>query len=67
MVSSLSLSEGKKLDDGWFLGVLDGDSGCKGSCQLELFDIDMVAVHEGTMPVDKLDLLLHLVLGERQA
>ena len=31
-MSSLSLSEEKKLDDGWFLGVLDGDLGCEGSC-----------------------------------
>ena len=34
LVSSSSLSEGKKSDEGWFLGVLGGDSGCEGSCQL---------------------------------
>ena len=62
VVSSSSLSEGKKSDDGWFLGVLGGDSGCEGSHQLELFKVEMVAVCEGTMPVGKLDLLLHLVL-----
>ena len=65
VVSSSSLSKGKKLD-GWFRGVLDGDSGCEGSHQLELFKMEMVVVHEGTMPVSKLDLLLHLVLGKGQ-
>ena len=66
-MNSSSLLEGKKLDGGWFLGVLSGDSGCEGSRQLELFDMEMVTVHEGMMPVDKLDLLLHLVLDEGQA
>ena len=65
--SSLSSSEGKKSDDGWLLGVLGGDSGCEGSHQLELFEVEMVVVHEGTMPVGKLDLLLYLVLGKGQA
>ena len=64
--SSLSSSEGKKSDNSWFFGVLGGDSGCKSSCQLELFKVKMVVVHEDTTPVDKLDLLLHLVLGEGQ-
>ena len=50
-MSSSSLSEGKKLDNGWFLGVLGGDSGYKGSRQLELFKEEMVAVHESTTPV----------------
>ena len=49
--SSSSSLEGKKLDDDWFFEVLDGDSGCKGSHQLELFEVEMVVVHEGTMPV----------------
>ena len=44
VVSSLSSSEGKKLDDGWFLGVLGGDSGCEVSRQLELFKEEMMAV-----------------------
>ena len=66
VVSSLSSSEGKKSDDGWFLKVLGGDSGCKGSCQLELFKVEMVVVHEGTTPSGKLDLLLCLVLGKEQ-
>ena len=48
------------------MGVLGGDSGCKGSRQLELFEVEMVAVCEGTMPVGKLYLLLHLVLGKGQ-
>ena len=65
--SSSSLSEGKKSDDGWFLGALDRESGYKSSNQLELFNEEMVVVHEGTMPVGKLDLLLCLVLGKRQA
>ena len=30
--SFLSSSEGKKSNDGWFLEILSGDSGCKGSC-----------------------------------
>ena len=54
VVSSLSSSEGKKSDDSWFLEVLDRDSGCKGSHQLELFEVEMVAVHGSTMPVGKL-------------
>ena len=53
MVSSSSLSEGKKLDDGWFLGVLGRDSGCEGSCQLELFKEEMLAVCEDTILVGK--------------
>ena len=67
VVSSLSLLEGKKLDDGWFLGVLGGDSGCEGSRQLELSKVGMVVVHKGMVLIGKLDLLLHLVLGKRQA
>ena len=63
-MSSLSSSEEKKSNDGWFLEVLDRDLSHKGSHQLELFNVEMVAVHEGMMPVGKLDLLLHLVLGE---
>ena len=65
MVSSLSLSEGKK-SNGWFKVVLGRDSGCKGSHQLELFKEEMVVVCEGTMLVAKLDLLLHLVLDKGQ-
>ena len=65
-MSSLSSSEGKKLDGGWFLGVLDGDLSCNGSCQLKLFKVEMVVVRDGTMPVGKLDLLLCLVLGKGQ-
>ena len=42
VVSSLSSSEGKKSDRGWFLRVLDRESGCEGSCQLELFREEMV-------------------------
>ena len=53
VVSSLSLLEGKKSDDGWFLGVLGGDSGCEGSRQLELFKEEMVAVCECITPVDQ--------------
>ena len=45
-MSSLSLSEGKKLDDGWFGGVLGKESGCEGSHQLELFKVEMVVVYE---------------------
>ena len=66
-MSSSSLSERKKSDNGWFGGVLGRDLGCKGSHQLELFKVEMVAVHEGTTLVGKLDLLLHLVLGKGQA
>ena len=51
VVSSSSSSEGKKSDDGWFLGVLGEDSGCEGSRQLELFKVKMVAVCEGTTPL----------------
>ena len=47
VVSSSSSSERKKLDNGWFLMVLDSDSGCEGSCQLELFEVEMVVVCEG--------------------
>ena len=50
MVSSLSLSEGKK-SDGWFRGVLGGDLSCKGSHQLRLFKVEIVVVHEGTAPI----------------
>ena len=50
VVSSSSSSEGKKSDNGWFLGVLGGDSGCEGSRQLELFKVEIVAVCEGTTP-----------------
>ena len=67
VVSSSSSLEGKKSDDDWFLGVLGGDSGCEGSCQLELFKVEMVAVCEGTSLKTKLDLLLHLVLGKGKA
>ena len=49
MESSLSLSEGKKLDGGWFLEVLGRNSGCEGSHQLELFKVEMVMVCEGTV------------------
>ena len=52
-MSSLSLSEGKKSDDGWFLEVLGGDSGCENSCQLELFKVEMVAVCESMTLVGK--------------
>ena len=55
VVSSLSSSEEKK-SGGWFRGVLGGDSGCEGSCQLELFKVEMMAVHEGMTLVGKLDL-----------
>ena len=51
VVSSSSSLEGKKLDNGWFSGVLGEDSGCEGSCQLELFEVEMVAVHEDMMPI----------------
>ena len=66
VVSSSSSLEGKKSDSGWFQGVLGKDSGCKGSRQLELFKVEMMAVHEGTMSIGKLDLLLYLVLGKEQ-
>ena len=66
-MSSLSSSEGKKSDDGWFRGVLDKDSGWESSCQLELFKEEMVAVCEGMALIGKLDLLLCLVLGKGQA
>ena len=66
MVSSSSLSKGKKLDS-WFEGVLGGALDWNGSCQLRLFEVEMVVVHEGTTPIGKLDLLLHLVLGKEQA
>ena len=49
--SSSSSSEGKKLDNDWFFGVLGGDSGCKVSCKLELLKVAMMAVCEGTSPV----------------
>ena len=65
VVSSSSSLEGKK-SEGWFGGVLGKDSGWEGSRQLALFEVEMVAVHEGMMPNGKLDLLLHLVLGEGQ-
>ena len=66
VVSSSSSSEEKK-SDGWFRGVLGGDSGWKGSRQLGWFVVEMVAVRESTTPIGKLDLLLHLVLGKGQA
>ena len=66
MVSSSFSSEGKKLDKGWFFRVLGGDSGCEGSHQLELFEVEMVAVCKGMTSVGKLDLLLCLVLGKGQ-
>ena len=53
VVSSSSSSEEKKSDNSWFFGVLGGDSYCKGSCQLELFKMEMVAVHEGMMLIGK--------------
>ena len=53
VVSSSSLLEGKKSDNGWFVGVLGGDSGYEGSCQLVLFKVEMVMVHEGTTLVGK--------------
>ena len=66
VVSSLSSSEGKKSDDGWFRGILGKESGWEGSCQLELFEVEMVAVCDGMTPIGKLDLLLHLVLDKGQ-
>ena len=45
VVSSSSSSEEKK-SDGWFGGVLGGDSGWEGSRQLEWFEVEMVAVCE---------------------
>ena len=67
VVSSSSSSEGKKSDDEWFRRVLGKDSGWEGSRQLELFEVEMVAVHEDTMLIGKLDLWLRLVLGKGQA
>ena len=67
VVSSSSSLERKKSDDGLFLEVLDGELDYKVSHQLELFEVRMVVVYESMMPVGKLDLLLCLVLGKRQA
>ena len=50
VVSSLSLSEWEK-SDGWFEGVLGRDSGCEDSHQLRLFEVEIVAVHEGMIPI----------------
>ena len=62
------MSEGKKSDSKLlFLEMLSSDSGWKVSCQLWFFEVEMVAVHVSTIPVSKLDLLLCLVLGKRQA
>ena len=47
--------------------VLGGDSDCKGSCQLVLFEVEMVTVRKGTMLVGKLDLLLCSALVKGQA
>ena len=66
-MSSSSLLERKKLDDGWSMRILGGDSGCKGSHQLMLFEVEMVMVHKSMTPVGKLDLLLCLVLGKGEA
>ena len=66
VVSSSFSSEGKK-SDGWFEGVLGGNSGWEGSHQLGLFKVEMVAVCEGTILIGKLDLLLCLILGKEQA
>ena len=67
MRSSSSSSEGKKLDDGLlFLRVLCGDLGWEVSCQLGLFEVEIVVIHESTTPVGKLDLLLHLILDKGQ-
>ena len=52
MVSSSSSSEEKK-SDGWFRGVLGKDSGWEGSCQLEVFKEEMVAVRESTTLISK--------------
>ena len=60
VVSSSSSLEEKKLDDGWFRGVLGSDSGWEDPCQLRLFEVEMVVVRKGTPPMTKLDLLLHL-------
>ena len=65
--SALFSLEGKKSDHGWFLGVLGGDSGFEGSHQLELFEVEMVVVHESMTLIGKLDLLLCLILGKEQA
>ena len=53
VASSLSSSEGKKSDNGWFRGILGRDLGCEGSHQLGLFEVEMVVVCEGTTPVGK--------------
>ena len=42
--SSSSSSEGKKSDEDWFFRVLDGDSDCESSHQLELFEVEMMVV-----------------------
>ena len=34
-------------------GALGGDLGCEGSCQLELFEVEMVVVCEGMTPIGK--------------
>ena len=49
--SSSSSSEGKKSDNGLFFRVLGRDSGYKSSHQLELFEVEMVAGYESTVPV----------------
>ena len=67
VVSSLSSSEERKSDNGWFMRVLGGDSDCESSCWLVLFEVEMVAVYDSIMLVDKLDLLLCLVMGKGQA
>ena len=67
MVVSSSSSLEEKKSDGWFKEVLGSDSGWEGSRQLGLFEVEMVAVHEGMTPIGKLDLLLHLVLGKGRA
>ena len=59
-----SSSEGKKSVNDLFLRILGEDSGWEVSCQLQLFKVEMVAVHESMMPVGKLDLLLCLVLDK---
>ena len=66
VVSSSSSSAEKKLEGGLFLRVLGRELSWEGSCQLELFKVEMVAVHESTAPVSKLDLLLCLILGKGQ-
>ena len=64
--SSSSSSEGKKFDSGWFLEVLDGDSSCEGSRQLELFKVEIVAVHESTTPVGEARSFITLGPGKGQ-